>query len=99
MCVNSPRPTRLDSQERQRSQESDALSQELSNYFRDKRALVDAALRQALQPAPGLPASLLEAMAYSLLAPGKRLRPLLVLMACEAAGGTDTQALPAVCAV
>jgi geranylgeranyl diphosphate synthase type II len=75
------------------------LSQELSNYFRDRRALVEAALRQALQPAPGLPASLLEAMAYSLLAPGKRLRPLLVLMACEAAGGTDTQALPAACAV
>ena len=35
-------------------------------------------------------------MAYSLLAPGKRLRPLLVLLACEAAGGESADAaLPA----
>jgi geranylgeranyl diphosphate synthase type II len=33
------------------------------------------------------------------LAPGKRLRPLLVLMACEAAGGSEDAALPAACAV
>src|SRR4051794_17088955 len=38
-------------------------------------------------------------MAYSLLAPGKRLRPLLVMLACGAAGGTTEQALPAACAV
>src|SRR5262249_61329672 len=38
-------------------------------------------------------------MAYSLLGPGKRLRPLLVMLACEAAGGTTEQALPAACAV
>jgi geranylgeranyl diphosphate synthase type II len=40
-----------------------------------------------------------EAIAYSLLAPGKRLRPLLVLLACEAAGGRDEAALPAAAAV
>ena len=38
-------------------------------------------------------------MDYSLLAGGKRLRPLLVLMACEACGGTVEAALPAACAV
>src|SRR5262245_30907696 len=38
-------------------------------------------------------------MAYSLLAPGKRLRPLLVVFACEAAGGTIEQALPSAAAV
>jgi geranylgeranyl diphosphate synthase type II len=38
-------------------------------------------------------------MAYSLLAPGKRLRPLLVIMAAEASGGHDQEALPAACAV
>jgi geranylgeranyl diphosphate synthase type II len=38
-------------------------------------------------------------MRYSLLAPGKRLRPLLVLMASEAAGGMEAQALPAASAV
>ncbi len=38
-------------------------------------------------------------MRYSLLAPGKRLRPCLVFMACAAAGGDDENAWPAACAV
>jgi geranylgeranyl diphosphate synthase type II len=38
-------------------------------------------------------------MRYSLLAPGKRLRPILVLLATEACGGTIDAALPAACAV
>ena len=38
-------------------------------------------------------------MAYSLFAPGKRLRPLLVVLACEAAGGRSDDSLPAACAV
>jgi geranylgeranyl diphosphate synthase, type II len=38
-------------------------------------------------------------MAYSLLAPGKRLRPALVILACEAVGGTMDHALPAAAAV
>jgi geranylgeranyl diphosphate synthase type II len=38
-------------------------------------------------------------MAYSLFAPGKRLRPLLTVLACEAAGGTVELALSAGCAV
>src|SRR3954452_7025351 len=33
------------------------------------------------------PAAVHEATAYSLFAPGKRLRPLLAVLACEAAGG------------
>lgn len=42
---------------------------------------------------------LAEAMAYSLLAPGKRLRPLLTLLAAEAVGGTLESALPAAIAL
>ena len=34
------------------------------------------------------PATLRDAMAYSLLAGGKRMRPVLVLLACEACGGS-----------
>ena len=45
------------------------------------------------------PAALAEAMRYSLLAPGKRLRPLLTVLACEAAGGSPESAIPAACAV
>jgi geranylgeranyl diphosphate synthase, type II len=45
------------------------------------------------------PARLRESMAYSLLGGGKRLRPLLVLLACDAAGGAIASALPAACAI
>ena len=49
--------------------------------------------------ATGCPARLREAMRYSLLSPGKRLRPMLVLLAAEACGGTADAALPAAVAV
>jgi geranylgeranyl diphosphate synthase, type II len=45
------------------------------------------------------PPVLAEATKYALMGPGKRLRPLLCILACEAAGGTLEQALPAACAV
>ena len=47
----------------------------------------------------GCPQHLREAIRYSLLAPGKRLRPMLVLAAAEACGGPIEAALPAACAV
>ena len=50
-------------------------------------------------PEAGLPDRLLESMSYSLLAGGKRLRPVLVLLACECCGGERAQALPAACAL
>ena len=42
---------------------------------------------------------LLEAMRYSLLAGGKRIRPVLLLKFCEAAGGDKHAALPAACGI
>jgi farnesyl diphosphate synthase len=45
------------------------------------------------------PAGLGEAMRYAVLDGGKRLRPLLVLAACEAVGGNPEAALRAACAV
>ncbi len=78
----------------------------LHDYLRDKRAEVERRLAERLCPQVGLPTSLLEAMRYSLLAPGKRLRPILVIMAAEACGWTDRQEAgltgdpwPAACAV
>ncbi len=47
----------------------------------------------------GGPEAVHDAMAYSLFSPGKRLRPLLVVLACEATGGTLEVALPSACAV
>lgn len=43
--------------------------------------------------------TLLDAMRYSLLAGGKRIRPVLAVKFCEAAGGRVEQALPVGCAV
>jgi geranylgeranyl diphosphate synthase type II len=72
---------------------------DLREYMKSRQALVDEYLRMQFRPGDGCPAALAEAMRYSLLAPGKRLRPLLVLMAAEAAGGSDRAALPAAAAV
>ncbi len=76
------------------------MSSDIRSELESRQALVDSALRRTLhQAADGSPAAVFDAMAYSLLAPGKRLRPVLVLMACQAARGTNEQALPAACAV
>jgi len=64
-----------------------------------RRRLINRALAQAL-PAPGAyPPVIHEAMRYSVLGDGKRIRPMLTLAACEAVGGALEDALPAACAV
>jgi geranylgeranyl diphosphate synthase type II len=45
------------------------------------------------------PMKLREAMRYSLLAGGKRVRPVLCLAACEVFGGDEETAMPAACAM
>jgi geranylgeranyl diphosphate synthase, type II len=69
------------------------------DFARTARIEIDAALDGVAQYDDSCPASLREAIRYCLLAPGKRLRPLLVLMAAEACGCDRRQALPAACAV
>jgi geranylgeranyl diphosphate synthase type II len=63
------------------------------------RAQVEAALDAALRPGDDCPAALRESMRYSTLAGGKRLRPLLTLLACQTCGGEVERALPAAAAV
>jgi geranylgeranyl diphosphate synthase type II len=66
------------------------------------RARVEAALARVLPPPPACPPLLHEALAYSLLAGGKRLRPILTLAAAEAVAGEARAvelAEPAACAV
>ena len=57
------------------------------------------ALKGYAEFGPGCPEHLADAIRYSLLAPGKRLRPMLVLMAGKACGASVPQTLPAACAV
>jgi geranylgeranyl diphosphate synthase type II len=68
-----------------------------TEHHRVMQACAEEQLRAALRPQAGLPGPLLEAMRYSLLAPGKRLRPALVALAAEACGGGNPW--PAACAV
>lgn len=75
------------------------MSFDLHAYLKSKQAVVEHRLAELLAAETDIPATLLEAMRYSLMAPGKRLRPCLVFMACEAAGGGDDSAWPAACAV
>jgi geranylgeranyl diphosphate synthase, type II len=60
---------------------------------------IDAALSARTDLGDGCPTRLREAMRYSLLAPGKRLRPMLVLLAAETCGGAIDATMPAACAV
>ncbi len=71
----------------------------LKQYLKERCQLVDDALKNYLPMEHELPASLHAAMRYSLFAGGKRVRPILMLAACEAVGGQIAVALPAACAI
>src|SRR5687768_10875648 len=78
-----------------------------AGYLEERRKQVESALDAFLSTAPAVPAMLVEAMRYSLLGGGKRLRPLLVLASAEgvaqAIGASEAAArdaaLPAACAI
>ena len=72
---------------------------ELSGYLRQHAATVDAALDHWLPGADLLPPRLHQAMRYSVFAGGKRLRPVLIIAACEAVGGAAEQVLHVACAM
>jgi geranylgeranyl diphosphate synthase type II len=79
----------------------------LRQWLDARRADVDAALDRYLPSAPACPARVSEAMRYSLLAGGKRLRPMLALAAAEAIAAANASdeaagralALPVACAL
>lgn len=72
----------------------------LSLYLEHRRKLVEKTLSRSLPAASVRPATIHQAMRYSLLAGGKRLRPILTLASAEACGATDlTPVLPAASAV
>lgn len=69
----------------------------LKAYLAEKQKLVEAALDQAIPVA--YPETIYESMRYSLLAGGKRLRPILCLATCELIGGTIEMAMPTACSL
>ncbi|NJK92805.1 MAG: polyprenyl synthetase family protein [Blastochloris sp.] len=71
----------------------------LTQYWQQRQATFEKALNQALPKKTVRPATIHEAMRYSLFAGGKRLRPILCLAAAESLGGPLKNALPLACAV
>jgi len=75
-----------------------AQSFDLKKYLRKNARLVDRALGKYLPSARTKPATIHQAMRYSLFAGGKRIRPILTLAAAEACGGQSAKAMPLACA-
>ena len=69
----------------------------LDKYLRDRKQEVEAALDTSI--AVTYPEKIYESMRYSLMAGGKRLRPILTLAACELLGGDRATAMPTACAM
>ena len=69
------------------------------SYPEDLRALVDAELEKLRFAEAGPTAGLEEAMRYSLLAGGKRVRPVLTLATARALGAEPERFLPVACAI
>lgn len=72
---------------------------DLKIYLAARQKGIDRALNSYLPKATVRPATIHEAMRYSLFAGGKRLRPILCLAAAEACGGEIAGALPLACAL
>jgi len=77
----------------------DSAAFSLKCYGQQARERIDGALADYTRFDRGCPDRVREAIRYSLLAPGKRLRPMLVLLAAEACRGQTEAAMPAACAV
>lgn len=67
-------------------------------YLSEKRVGVDQALKERLMPLDP-PTLVDEALSYSLMAGGKRLRPILCIAAAEAVGGNGSDCMGAACAL
>jgi geranylgeranyl diphosphate synthase type II len=71
----------------------------LEAFLEQKGMMVEEALRKACGPLGPAPAVLRRAMEYSLFSPGKRIRPILAVAACEASGGSAATVLPFAAAI
>ncbi len=71
---------------------------DLHSYLKKKKVFVDTFLKKYLSSnnaGSSCPRPLHRSMAYSLMAGGKRLRPILAIASCEASGGRPEKILPA----
>lgn len=71
-----------------------ATAFDLETYLSTKKAIVEVALENSLEATNPNVEKIIESMKYSLMAGGKRIRPILCLAACEMFGGNDEIAMP-----
>lgn len=72
---------------------------DIQKYLQEKKDLIDAALEKYLPGEIGFPATLHQAIRYSLFAGGKRIRPILSIASYEAVGGKGDGIMPFACAM
>ena len=75
------------------------MDMDLKTYIRDCGASVNAALEKFLPEEDILPENLHKAMKYSVMAGGKRIRPVLMMAACETVGGEVDRVVPVACSM
>lgn len=76
------------------------MNSTIETYLSEQKKNVDFHLSQVLKTlGEKTPKLLHQAIAYSLLSPGKRLRPILTLAACESVKGDSKSAWPLACAI
>ena len=71
----------------------------LKEEIEAKKQYIDNELDNILPSESAYPGILFKSMRYSVFAGGKRLRPILILAACEMFGGDDKKAAPFACAM
>ncbi|KAG0565415.1 hypothetical protein KC19_8G188600 [Ceratodon purpureus] len=76
---------------------AESLKFDFETYMKSKASAVNVALDLAVPMQ--YPEEIHNAMRYSLLAGGKRVRPALCIAACELVGGSEDLAMPAACAM
>src|SRR3990172_8979198 len=72
---------------------------DIREYLKEKGKIVEEALDRYLPGESEMPVTLHKAMRYSMMAGGKRIRPILCIASCEAVGGKPKKALPVACAL
>jgi geranylgeranyl diphosphate synthase, type II len=70
----------------------------LKEYFSHNKRLVEAKLESLVESQAGVPI-IYDAMKYSLLAGGKRLRPIMAIMACELFDGDMNEVMTYACSI
>ncbi|BBB92922.1 MAG TPA: polyprenyl synthetase family protein [Methylomusa anaerophila] len=75
------------------------MNSSLVQYCQEKQSIIDQALEKYFPDKNVYPPILFESMRYSLLAGGKRLRPIMLMSAADAVGGEGIRYIPVACAI